>query len=31
MTYSQQVIVKRWMPILEEYEKCKNTKGQIAF
>ena len=23
MTYSQQIIVKRWVPILEEYEKCK--------
>jgi len=23
MQYSQQIIVKRWIPILKEYEKCK--------
>ncbi len=24
MVYNQRILIKRWIPILEEYEKCKN-------
>jgi len=31
MQYSQQIIVKRWIPILKEYEKCKKKIPQRSF
>ncbi len=31
MIYSQQIIVKRWIPILKEYEKCKRKVTPRSF
>lgn len=31
MIYSEQIIVKRWIPILKEYEKCKAKVNPRAF
>ena len=31
MQYSEQVIVKRWIPILKEYERTKTKQTPRAF
>ena len=31
MVYSQQIIIKRWIPILKEYEKCKAKIAPRSF
>jgi hypothetical protein len=31
MVYNNQILIKRWIPILEEYEKCKNRTTPRCF